>query len=68
MASGMFSLQRRRGYVYWTTEDNPHTIERASLSDGADRTVLRTANTGEAFGRWNNYCCSMCRKTTSIML
>ena len=52
--------------MYWTTEDNPHTIERASLSDGADRTVLRTANTGEAFGRWNNCCCSTCR--TSIML
>ena len=38
--------------MYWTTEDNPHTIERASLSDGSDRTVIRTANTGEGFGRW----------------
>ena len=41
----------RRGYVYWAAEDNPHKIERASLSDGADVTVLRTANIGEAFGR-----------------
>jgi len=49
--SDLYTCTCRRGYVYWTAGGNPHKIERASLSDGADVTVLRTANTGEIFGR-----------------